>query len=90
MGRGPKPLGKLESIAEILPAELTKLERLKAQARQPDPPDRFDEHRAVVADLMAEKPAPRPRKFICYLCPRVGPFWTREAFLEHLDKGHRT
>jgi len=62
MRRGPKPVGKLESIADILPKVV------------PPPPTNL----------------PRPRKFICYLCPRVGPFWTREAFLEHLDKGHRT
>jgi len=62
MRRGPKPIGKLEPIADILPKVLPQ-----------QPPN-----------------VPRPRKFICYLCPRHDPFWSLADFQAHLDRDHRT
>lgn len=45
---------------------------------------------AVIDPPAQVQPAPvsRPRKFICYLCPRHDPFYTREDFMAHLAKEH--
>lgn len=41
----------------------------------------------VAPPVATVPPATRIRKFLCYQCPKLDAFTSREAFIEHLNKG---